>query len=147
MERIRFSRSNLTSPSAARDSDAKVIEHEDRSHHLSAEEMKHRFALQPINESAFGSAREVLCHCIRCKWTFQVSPDRGSIIAFNNVGEPLEGVEATKRIATFANGPCPAFADFSEYEEVREAHKSGSILKKLHPVRQLLGILGLDDTA
>jgi len=52
-----------------------------------------------------------------------------------------------KRIATFAEGPCPAFADFPEYDEVREAHKPAGILKRLHPVRHLLGILGLDHAA
>ena len=139
MERIRFRRSNLPSPSTARDSTRGVNDNSDH-RHLSAEDMKHRFALQPVNESAFGSPREFICHCVRCKWTFQVSPDRGSIVAFNNVGEPLDGPEATKRVATFANGPCPAFADFAEYAEVREAHNHEGILKKLHPVLHILGL-------
>jgi hypothetical protein len=65
-----------------------------REQHLSPDEMKHNFALQAINEIAFGSAREFLCHCVRCKWTFQVSSDHGTIVAFNNVGEPLDGAEA-----------------------------------------------------
>ena len=138
MERIRLRRFDLLSPHA---NNSDSSDSHDDTHRLSATDMKHTFALQPINETAFGGAREFLCHCIRCKWTFQVNPDRGSIMAFNNVGEPLEGPEATKRIATFAEGPCPAFADFPEYDEVREAHKPEGILK------HLLGILGLDHPA
>src|SRR5579862_5997472 len=98
MEHLRFRRHPSPPPDA-----------EPSEPHLTADEMKHRFALQPLNDSAFGSPREFVCHCVRCKWTFRVSPDRGSIVAFNNVGEPLEGPEAEKRIATFAEGPCPAF--------------------------------------
>jgi hypothetical protein len=136
MELIRFRRRNLTEP----DPDPKMEDGHEPEHHLSADDMKHRFALQPLNDSAFGSAREFLCHCIRCKWTFQVNPDRGSIVAFNNVGEPLEGAEATRRIATFAEGPCPAFADFSEYADAREAHRPPRLLDRLHPVLHLLGL-------
>jgi len=110
---------------------------EDREHHLSRDEMKHSFALQPLSDAAFGSAREFLCHCVRCKWTFQVSPDRGTIVAFNNVGEPLDGAEATRRIATFAEGPCPAFAGFPEYDDARDAQQHHRILQ---PILHFLGL-------
>ena len=130
MEHLRFRRHPSPPPDA-----------EPAQPHLTADEMKHSFALQPLNDSTFGSAREFVCHCVRCKWTFRVSPDRGSIVAFNNVGEPLDGPEAEKRIATFAEGPCPAFASFPEYEDAREAHQQHGIL---YPI---LHFLGLDHSA
>jgi len=104
--------------------------------------MKHYFALEPINKSAFGSSREFLCHCVRCKWTFRVNPDRGTIAALNDVGEPLDGVEATRRIDTFAEGPCPAFVGFPEYEDARDAQQQHhhSILERLHPILHFLGL-------
>jgi hypothetical protein len=105
--------------------------------------MKHAFSVQPV-DIPFGSPRELLCSCVRCKWTFQVSPDTGSIIAFNNVGQPLEGSEATKRIATFAEGPCPAFADFPEYEEANEKPRPHTFRDRIHP---LLHLFGLDRVA
>ena len=143
MERIRLRGSNLTPP-AAQDSHTDANGHRDGRHRLSAEEMKHNFAVQPARESAFGSPRELLCSCVRCKWTFQVSPDTGSIVAFNNVGQPIEGHEADKRIATFAEGPCPAFAALPEYEELGERPRRGAIRERLHP---LLHLLRLDRSA
>ena len=135
MERQRVRRSDLTSPPAesARD----VI---GGPHRLTAPEMKHNFAVQPAREAAFGSPRELLCSCVRCKWSFQVSPDTGSIVAFNNVGQPLEGAEADKRIASFAEGPCPAFAGLPEYEELVEAPRHHGLRQRLHPLLHLLGI-------
>jgi|SRR5579862_3058607 hypothetical protein len=111
---------------------------------LSSEEMKHNFSVQPADDTPFGRPRNLLCSCVRCKWTFQVSPDNGTIVAFNNVGQPLEGVEAKKRIATFATGPCPAFADFPEYEEANEKARPHSLLERIHP---LLHLFGLDRVA
>jgi hypothetical protein len=109
---------------------------------LSPTDMKHSFAVQPTRGSR--SKREwqgdFLCHCVRCKWTFQVNPDHGSIIAFNNVNEPLAGAEASKRVASFPEGPCPAFADFPGYQEAREAARPKPLREKLHPILHLLGL-------
>ena len=106
---------------------------------LRPEEMKHNFSVQPV-DIPFGSPRELLCSCVRCKWTFQVSPDTGSIIAFNNVGQPLEGTEATRRIATFAEGPCPAFADFPEYQEANGGPRPHTFRERLSPLLHLFGL-------
>jgi len=108
---------------------------------LSPTEMKHSFAVQPVRSprSKRGWQGEFLCHCVRCKWTFQVNPESGSIIAFNNVNEPLAGDEALKRVASFAAGPCPAFADFPGYQEAREATRPKPIRERLQPILHLLG--------
>jgi|HubBroStandDraft_1064217.scaffolds.fasta_scaffold197220_2 hypothetical protein len=134
MENLRLRRLHLSPPETG---DQPATDQIDHGHHLTRDEMKHSFALQPLSDAAFGSAREFLCHCVRCKWTFQVSPDRGTIVAFNNVGEPLDGAEATRRIATFAEGPCPAFAGFPEYDDARDAQQHHSILQ---PILHLLGL-------
>jgi hypothetical protein len=134
MENLRLRRLHPSPP--------ETEDNESREHHLARDDMKHNFALQPLSDAAFGSAREFLCHCVRCKWTFQVSPDRGTIVAFNNVGEPLEGAEALRRIETFAEGPCPAFAGFPEYDDARDTQEPHhGIRERLHP---LLHFFGLD---
>jgi hypothetical protein len=132
MERVRLHSS--TFPSASVD-----LPRRPERRRLSLEEMKHNFSVQPV-DIPFGRPRELLCSCVRCKWTFQVSPDTGSIIAFNNVGQPLEGAEATKRIATFAEGPCPAFADFPEYQEANESPRPHTFLERLSPLLHLFGL-------
>jgi len=132
MERIRLRSS--TFPSAADEFPGRRPRRR-----LSEQEMKHNFSVEPVDNIPFGSPRELLCSCVRCKWTFQVSPDTGSIIAFNNVGQPLEGAEARKRIATFAQGPCPAFADFAEYEEASEKPRPHTFRDRIHPLLHLFG--------
>ena len=135
MERVKL-RSSTFPPPPARDADG--INPQRR--RLSIEEMKHNFAVQPVHQTQFGRPRELLCSCVRCKWSFQVSPDTGSIVAFNNVGEPLVGAEAQKRIDTFATGPCPAFADFPEYAQARDTSRPHTLIERLHPLLHLLGL-------
>lgn len=139
MERIRFLRSILPS-TRDRAADPKPSERRGTEHHVTDNGMRHMFALQPLDESAFDSASEFLCHCVRCKWTFQVSRSRASVVAINNVGEPIEGAEALKRIATLAEGPCPAFADLPGYQETIAAIRHHSIRDNLYALLHLIGL-------
>jgi hypothetical protein len=140
MERIRFRRLILPS-SSDRDSDPAISEKRADDCRLRPDQMRHLFALQSLNEADFDHARGFLCHCVRCKWTFQVSQERNSIVALNNVGEPIEGAEASKRIATLAEGPCPVFANFPYYEQARQATQHHRVRDNL---RSLFHLVGLD---
>ena len=109
-------------------------------HRLLPEEMKHSFAMSRIAEASEEDAGSYLCHCVRCKRTFQVNPSTGSIRALDGTAEPLDDdVEATKRIDSFAHGLCPAFCDLPEYKDAVAASYHG-IFGILHPMLHLLGL-------
>jgi hypothetical protein len=137
--RIGFSKPERDASASNRDeSRAEGEEHPSQEHKLSARDMKHNFAIQAIEKSNGALGGEYLCHCVRCEWTFEVNVERSTIAALDNFGEPLVGDEATKRIETFANGPCPAFSHFPEYEEARREHSAGR--HRFHNVRHLFGL-------
>ena len=125
MERIRFQ--------TPRESDRSASQSAPR-------DIKHSFTVESI-ESSFGGPREFLSHCTRCKWTFRVNPDRGTIVAYSNDGEPLEEPEASKRIGTFAEGPCPAVDDSPrEWHDTEEdTYSHPGFLERLQPVLHALG--------
>jgi hypothetical protein len=107
-------------------------------HQEAVHNRKHDFAVEQI-ESSFGGRREFISHCVRCKWTFRVNPDRGSIVAYDNNGElPLAEPEASRRIDTFAEGPCPALDD-SDADAVHRSDAHVGFLERLQPVLHALG--------
>ncbi len=73
-------------------------------------EMRHNFAIKALEKPGFFKPRPYLYHCIRCKWTFRVNDRRGSVSAVDKSEHPLPSGENAKRIATFAEGPCPGFS-------------------------------------
>jgi len=116
-----------------------AVDHQDQRRRLSAEEMQHSFSMRPAQDTSAGHAGEYLCHCVRCKWTFQVNPEKGSILALDDAGLRLVGAEATKRINSFTRGLCPAYSAFPEYAEALAVTHHG-IRAILHPVLRLLGL-------
>jgi hypothetical protein len=109
-------------------------------HQAAAHNFKHDFAVEPI-ESTFGGPREFLSHCVRCKWTFRVNPDRGSIVAYDHNGAPLDEPEASHRVDTFVEGPCPALhdSDDSDADAAPRADAHAGFLERLSPVLHALG--------
>ena len=101
---------------------------------------KHDFTVEQI-ESSFGGPREFLSRCARCKWTFHVNPDRGSIVACDSSGAPLTEPEASQRVDTFAEGPCPAIDDSPhDWEDAAEdTYTHPGFLERLQPVLHALG--------
>ena len=76
---------------------------------FSAEEMRHRFAIETLGSAGALRSQPYLYTCVRCKWIFRVNDSRGSIVALDGLGRPLAEPENSKRIVTFHHGPCPAF--------------------------------------
>ena len=102
--------------------------------------MKHDFAMRRIEDTSDEHADAYLCHCVRCKWTFEANPESVSTIALDGAGEPLDDdAEASKRIDSFARGLCPAYRDLLEYAEAL-ATSHHSILGILQSVLHLLGL-------
>ena len=93
---------------------APSLETQSKSHYqrkmaFSAEEMRHRFAIETLGSAGALGAQPYLYTCVRCKWIFRVNDSRGSIVALDGLGRHLAEPENSKRIVTFHRGPCPAF--------------------------------------
>jgi hypothetical protein len=99
--------------------------------------IRHTFAVSPLKDE--GDAK-YLCVCIRCKWSFKVNRESGAVLALDESGEALDGYEAAHRAETFAEGPCPAFVRFPEYEEAVSQSMHPGFLAKLNPILHLFGL-------
>lgn len=80
---------------------------------FSPREMRHEFAIG-APKTAADSRRLRLYHCIRCKQSFRVDDRWGSVAPLDQNGNLLQGREALERLATFGQGPCPAFGRLVE---------------------------------
>jgi hypothetical protein len=93
-------------------------------------EMRHDFAIWPLKEAIDFSRQRHLYYCIRCKETFSVDHRSGSVTPLDARGDPILGTKAAKRLATFAQGPCPAFNGLIANPEC---------LRKVVPIQTLRG--------
>jgi hypothetical protein len=74
------------------------------------EALGHNFAVKVLDKlPGYFQPRRYSFFCVRCRWSFLVNDGRrGVITALDADGDPMDGDEAAERIATFAQGPCPA---------------------------------------
>ena len=72
--------------------------------------LRHSFAIKVLGKlPGLFQPQRYAYYCVRCKWSFVVNDGkRGVITALDECNEPLYGVEAAKRLSTFADGPCPS---------------------------------------
>jgi hypothetical protein len=73
-------------------------------------EMRHNFAIWASETNAASAYQQHIYYCIRSKEAFSVADRSGSIMPLDLHGDPIQGTEAAKRLATFSRGPCPAFS-------------------------------------
>jgi hypothetical protein len=73
-------------------------------------EMRHNFAIWVLKKDTDFTRQRHLYYCIRCKQAFSVDDRSRSITPLDPHGDPIQGTEAAKRLATFSQGPCPAFS-------------------------------------
>lgn len=73
-------------------------------------ETRHNFAIWTSKEDAVSGHEQHLYYCVRCKEAFSVGRRSGSITPLDPQGNAVQGTEAAKRLATFSQGPCPAFS-------------------------------------
>jgi hypothetical protein len=77
---------------------------------FTAQEMRHSFAIEPLDKPSWFQPRPYLYMCVRCKWMFRINDSPGSVISLDGLGRQIPGPENSRRAATFASGPCPAFS-------------------------------------
>jgi hypothetical protein len=73
-------------------------------------EMRHNFAIWPVNNHVDHRLKLHLYYCVRCKQAFSVDDWSGCATPVDSQGTPLKGSEAIKRLDTFSCGPCPALS-------------------------------------
>jgi len=76
---------------------------------FAARETWHSFAIEALPKPAALKSCPYLYTCVRCRWSFRVNDRIGSIVTLDDAGRPLLEPESSRRAATFASGPCPAF--------------------------------------
>lgn len=76
---------------------------------FSATEMHHNFAIWRLTTGPSSSRYTELYVCLRCKWAFTVDTCLEHVTPMDDNREPLVGVAAAERLATFSSGPCPVF--------------------------------------
>jgi hypothetical protein len=76
---------------------------------FTADEMRHHFAIEPLDKPGSSHRQPYLYTCVRCGWIFRLNDSRGSIVALDGLGRHLREPENMKRALTFYEGPCPAF--------------------------------------
>jgi hypothetical protein len=76
---------------------------------IKPESLSHDYAIKALEKSGLFNPRPYLYICVRCRYSFIVNESRGSIVAVDRGGKPLPERENSRRIKTFAEGPCPAF--------------------------------------
>jgi hypothetical protein len=81
---------------------------------LSANAMRHNFAIWVLEKAGMSRRRFRLYYCVRCKWAFQVDNRSGSVTPLDEKGDPLRAFEASERLATFGVGPCPVLSRLTE---------------------------------
>ena len=74
-----------------------------------AQEQRHNFTVKALEKPGIFKPRPYIYICVRCRYTFLVNQRRGSIVALDREAKPVPEPENSKRLATFAQGPCPAF--------------------------------------
>jgi hypothetical protein len=74
------------------------------------EALGHSFAVKILDKlPGYFQPRRYHFFCVRCRWSFLVNNGRrGVITAIDEDGNPIDAPEAERRIATLAQGPCPA---------------------------------------
>jgi len=84
--------------------------------------LKHNFAIWVMGRRpGWFKPQRYMYRCLRCKWSFVVNDERrGSLrMAADKAGE-LTREEELRRIATFADGPCPGYQEIRRTEELPE---------------------------
>ena len=111
-------------------------------------EMRHNFAIWPSRKDAASSHQQHLYYCVRCKEVFSVDDLSGSVTPLDSHGDPIQGTEAAKRLATFSQGPCPAFSRIIAKPSIRskvipiapvQGHFASLILKGRRAWKAVIG--------
>jgi hypothetical protein len=73
-----------------------------------SEDLRHTFAIRALEKPGLFRTRPHLYVCVRCRQSFLLNQTSGALVAVDRNGVPLPEPENSRRIRTFADGPCPA---------------------------------------
>lgn len=76
---------------------------------FSTADLRHSFAIKALEKRGVFKPTPYVYICLRCRYIFLVNEGRGSIVALDRRAQPIPEPENSRRLATFAQGPCPAF--------------------------------------
>jgi hypothetical protein len=82
---------------------------------ISTNTLRHNFAIWVMGRKpGWFKPQRYMYRCLRCKWSFVINDERrGSIrVAADTPGMTAE--EEARRLATFADGPCPGYEEAHE---------------------------------
>jgi hypothetical protein len=102
---------------------------------FTADEVRHHFAIEPLDKPGSSRKQPYLYTCVRCGWIFRLNDSRGSIIALDGLGRYLREPENTKRALTFHQGPCPAFRNIERSSPEAENPFLSVFSRVLHALR------------
>ncbi len=89
---------------------------------------KHTFVINALKKRGVFKPRPYIYCCLGCGYIFLVNEQHGLIVAVDRKAQPLPDPENSKRLATFAHGPCPAAksATRSKFRETVDLSKPQS---------------------
>lgn len=91
------------------DSAASAQNAESSTRGFSTADQKHSFVIKSLQKAGILKPRPYIYICLRCRYTFLVNERRGSIVALDRHAQPIPEPENSRRLATFAQGPCPGY--------------------------------------
>jgi hypothetical protein len=88
---------------------------------IADEVLRHHFAIWVMGRPGWFKPQRYVYRCLQCKWAFIINDERrGSVrVATDNAGE-LAREDELRRIATFADGPCPGYRHVIATQELPE---------------------------
>jgi hypothetical protein len=75
--------------------------------------VKHSFVIRTTRRRGIFKPRLHVYACLRCRYTFLVDERHSLIVAVDRKAQPIPNPENSIRVATFHDGPCPAFKSSS----------------------------------
>jgi hypothetical protein len=75
---------------------------------VSTADLRHTFLVKALKRRGILQPRPYVHLCLRCRYAFLINERRGSIVAVDRRAQPIPDPENSRRLATFAHGPCPA---------------------------------------
>jgi hypothetical protein len=75
---------------------------------VSAVDLRHTFLVKALKRRGILQPRPYVYLCLRCRSAFPINELRGSMVAVDRKAQPIPDPENSRRLATFAQGPCPA---------------------------------------
>ena len=92
---------------------------------FSTADLRHTFVVKVLKKHGIFKPRLSVYVCLGCKYAFLVNDRRGLMVAVDRKAQPIPDPENSRRLATFAQGPCPALKSATQ----RKRRETVEVLK------------------